>query len=476
MNLIEPLLREATERFSLGNGASPLFSSLLALIVNPQNGGIAGFFSRFQQAGLGNLISSWMGRGENIPISPNQLEQVLGGDTVGRLAASAGLPAAAAAPAMAFMLPKLIDFLTPDGAIPSAIPAWASAYLPASLSGLTAPAGVTERSVDRDYSANYPTPTDGSRRSAAAVLDRPADEPVRSGGGGWWKWLLPLLLLGLLGWLFSQFLGRRPEPQPAVEAPAANSPATTAAPPTAAVNSTLSLNNVDGTVQYSGVVPDEPTKTTIVDNLKQAFGDRISGDLTVNPAAKAAAWLPGLGGALAAFNLPGASLNIDGDTINVGGALPDAEKTAMIDKLKSAFGSQFKFGDAAASGGATSPAATTQTAVKDLNLDNINFETGSAEITADSMSVVEKDAEAIKALPAGTKIEIGGHTDNTGDANFNRTLSEDRANAVKDELVRLGVDANILTATGYGSDKAIADNNTEEGRLKNRRIEFTIVP
>jgi OmpA-OmpF porin, OOP family len=92
------------------------------------------------------------------------------------------------------------------------------------------------------------------------------------------------------------------------------------------------------------------------------------------------------------------------------------------------------------------------------------------------MTVVEKDAAAIKALPAGTKIEIGGHTDNTGDPNFNTTLSEDRANAVKDELVKLGVDGNTLTAKGYGSTKAIADNDSPEGRLKNRRIEFTIAP
>jgi OmpA-OmpF porin, OOP family len=92
------------------------------------------------------------------------------------------------------------------------------------------------------------------------------------------------------------------------------------------------------------------------------------------------------------------------------------------------------------------------------------------------MTVVQKDADAIKAMPAGTKIEIGGHTDNTGDPNFNTTLSDDRANAVKDELVNLGVDAAMLTAKGYGSEKPIADNNTEEGRLKNRRIEFVVAP
>jgi OmpA-OmpF porin, OOP family len=473
MNIIDPLLQEATERFSLGNGASPLFSSLLSLIVNPQNGGIAGFFSRFQQAGLGNLVSSWMGNGENNPVSANQLEQVLGGETLGRLAASAGLPMAAATPAIAFMLPKLMSFLTPDGVIPSVIPAWASAYLPASLSGLAAPATSSfDRTTERNYTANYPDAgVETSRRSSAAVIDRQPVELERKEGGGWWKWLLPLLLLGLLGWLFAQFLGRKPEP---AIAPVTSAPTAPAAPAATEVNSSLSLNNVDGTMQYSGVVRDDATKTTILDNLKQAFGDKVKGDITVNPAAKAAAWLPGLGGALAAMNLPGAALNIDGNAINLGGNLPAGDKTAMLDKLKSAFGSQFQFGGGSTS--AAAPAAAAQETVKSLNLDNINFETGSAEITADSMTVVQKDADAIKAMPAGTKIEIGGHTDNTGDPNFNTTLSDDRANAVKDELVKLGVDAAMLTAKGYGSEKAIADNNTEEGRLKNRRIEFVVTP
>lgn len=366
MNIIDPLLKEATERFSLGNGASPLFSSLLSLIVNPQNGGIAGFFSRFQQAGLGNVASSWMGHGDNNPISANQLEQVLGGETIGRIAASAGLPVAAATPAIAFMLPKIIDLLTPDGAIPSAIPAWASAYLPAGLTGLAAPtaASFTDRE-DRSLAANYPDPgVETSRQSGAAVIDRPAVEPVRTEGGAWWKWLLPLVLLGLLGWLFAQFLGRKPVEQatvdPVVTAPAATSPDTTA-----------------------------PV-------------------VTASPAATAS---------------------------------PTAVET-----------------------------------VKPLELSNINFETGSANITADSLSVMSQDAEVIKAMPAGTKIEIGGHTDNTGDPTSNLTLSQERADAVKDELVRLGVDADMLTTKGYGSTRAIADNNTPEGQLRNRRIEFVVVP
>jgi outer membrane protein OmpA-like peptidoglycan-associated protein/uncharacterized protein YidB (DUF937 family) len=387
MNIIDPLLREATERFSLGNGASPLFSSLLSLIVNPQNGGIAGFLSHFQQAGLGSLVSSWMGHGDNNPISANQLEQGLGGETLGRLATSAGLPVAVAVPAMAFMLPKIIDLLTPNGSIPSAIPAWASAYLPAGLSGLaaTTTGSFTERDIDRSFTANYPNPgAEMSRRSGAAVIDRPSVAPVRTEGGAWWKWLLPLVLLGLLGWLFSQFLGRKPVEQTAV-APAVTMPAVPAS----------SAVSASSAVPPSSIVPGSST-------------------------------------------VPGSS------AITASPAVP-ASSTAI------------------------------ETG-KPLELGNINFETESADITDESLNVIVTAAEAIKAMPAGTKIEIGGHTDNIGDPNFNTPLSQDRANAVKDQLIKLGVNADMLTAKGYGSTEAIADNNTPEGRLKNRRIEFVVLP
>jgi OmpA-OmpF porin, OOP family len=415
MNIIDPLLKEATERFSLGNGASPLFSSLLSLIVNPQNGGIAGFFSRFQQAGLGNLVSSWMGHGDNNPISANQLEQVLGGETVGRLAASAGLPAATAAPAMAFMLPKIIDHLTPDGAIPSAIPAWAGAFLPAGLAGLAASTigGFTERDTDRSLTANYPDPgVEVSRRSGAAVIDRSPVAPVRTEGGAWWKWLLPLVLLGLLGWLFSQFLGRKPVEQTTV-APTVTTPAVTGSS-TATGSSTVTGSPA---VTGSSTVTGSPT----VAGSSAATG---SSTVTGSPAGSSAAT-----GSPAVTGSPAAT-----------------ESSTATETLKS------------------------------FNLSNINFETGSANIIADSLNVMDKNAEAIKAMPAGTKIEIGGHTDNTGDPNFNTTLSQDRANAVKDELVKLGVNADMLTTKGYGSTKAIADNSTSEGKLKNRRIEFVVTP
>ena len=112
--------------------------------------------------------------------------------------------------------------------------------------------------------------------------------------------------------------------------------------------------------------------------------------------------------------------------------------------------------------------------VKALNLMVIHFDTDSARISADSMAILAKAATVIKAAPSGTRIEVGGHTDNTGDAAANLTLSRDRAAAVVAQLAKDGVDPASLTSEGYGQDKPVADNDTEEGRAKNRRIEFTV--
>ena len=75
----------------------------------------------------------------------------------------------------------------------------------------------------------------------------------------------------------------------------------------------------------------------------------------------------------------------------------------------------------------------------------------------------------------GIKIEIGGHTDNQGSQTYNEKLSNDRAKAVYDYLVNKGIDSNRMSYKGYGLNKPIASNDTEEGRALNRRTEFTIV-
>ena len=107
-----------------------------------------------------------------------------------------------------------------------------------------------------------------------------------------------------------------------------------------------------------------------------------------------------------------------------------------------------------------------------LNLEIINFSTGSATIPEYSTAFLNKAAEVIKMSPSGMTIEIGGHTDNTGEAAANLALSQQRADAVKNYLVQQGVQGTQLTAKGYGDTRPIASNDTDEGRFRNRRIEF----
>ncbi len=112
---------------------------------------------------------------------------------------------------------------------------------------------------------------------------------------------------------------------------------------------------------------------------------------------------------------------------------------------------------------------------RDLNtiftFDRISFETGSARLTEESAIQVKNLGAILRAYP-DAELTITGHTDNTGEAEANQKLSEDRAFAVKSRLVELGVDGDRVSTTGAGSTEPIADNDTEEGRLSNRRIDM----
>ncbi|MBI4757192.1 MAG: sodium-translocating pyrophosphatase [Betaproteobacteria bacterium] len=110
--------------------------------------------------------------------------------------------------------------------------------------------------------------------------------------------------------------------------------------------------------------------------------------------------------------------------------------------------------------------------VKALNLQVVNFPSGASAIPEENKALLDKSAEIMKQAPAGTKLELGGHTDSTGDAAANDQLSQARAEAVRQYLVDKGVAADVLSAKGYGASKPVADNATDEGRFRNRRIEF----
>jgi outer membrane protein OmpA-like peptidoglycan-associated protein len=107
-------------------------------------------------------------------------------------------------------------------------------------------------------------------------------------------------------------------------------------------------------------------------------------------------------------------------------------------------------------------------------LRNIFFETASFALLPASTAELNNLVGLMKATPA-LRIEVGGHTDNVGNDAANQLLSEQRANAVRDFLVKQGIDASRVVAKGYGETKPVATNETDEGRAQNRRTEVTVL-
>ncbi len=104
-------------------------------------------------------------------------------------------------------------------------------------------------------------------------------------------------------------------------------------------------------------------------------------------------------------------------------------------------------------------------------LEGVNFETNSANLTADAQTVLDRVASALRGNPE-VRVRVAGHTDSTGARSYNVTLSQSRAESVVAYLTAAGVAADRMEAAGFGPDRPIADNATAEGRLENRRVEL----
>ena len=102
---------------------------------------------------------------------------------------------------------------------------------------------------------------------------------------------------------------------------------------------------------------------------------------------------------------------------------------------------------------------------------NILFETGKSKIQNESLPIIDQVYQLMK-LDLTLKISVEGHTDNVGDAASNKKLSTDRAKSVMDALIVKGIDKTRLSYIGWGQEKPVADNRTDEGKSKNRRVEI----
>jgi OmpA-OmpF porin, OOP family len=232
------------------------------------------------------------------------------------------------------------------------------------------------------------------------------------------------------------------------------------------------------TLTLTGYVPDNNTHAALVAAAgRKFFSEKVVDNLKASvgaPGGFASAVAPALG---ALSRLSTGTLVVSDREVKLSGdALYDVAAGQIRGGLGKDFPQNWQFKPDISVKPAAAPVDATvcqQLFAELLAKGKIRFESGRADIEPDSAGLLDRLTET--ALRCSTaNIEIAGHTDADGEDGFNQMLSEKRAQAVADYLVKAGLPANRFTATGYGSTQPIAGNDTDEGKAQNRRIEFTV--
>jgi uncharacterized protein YidB (DUF937 family)/outer membrane protein OmpA-like peptidoglycan-associated protein len=217
--MFDMIIREVASKFGLGDKAGPLVQMLLAYMTNSQTGGLTGFIDKFKSAGMGSLVSSWLGGGANAQaISTSQVEQLFGGSggLLGMLTSKLGIGGSAASGALSFLLPSIIGKLTPGGSIPTSLPSEVMGFI-----------GNAKDLLGGGASA---------LAGGAAAATGAASAAAKS-SGGMMKWVALAIAALVAAYLLSQCSGKPATPAapkvepPKVEAPKVETPAPVAAAP-----------------------------------------------------------------------------------------------------------------------------------------------------------------------------------------------------------------------------------------------------
>jgi uncharacterized protein YidB (DUF937 family) len=118
MSFFDDLVGKVTGAIKGPEGQGGLVEGVMGLLTNQETGGLSGLMQSFNQQGLGDIISSWVGTGDNAAITPEQIQGVLGRDAIQQLAEKSGISVDAAKAQLSELLPSLIDKITPEGKIP----------------------------------------------------------------------------------------------------------------------------------------------------------------------------------------------------------------------------------------------------------------------------------------------------------------------------------------------------------------------
>ena len=235
---------------------------------------------------------------------------------------------------------------------------------------------------------------------------------------------------------------------------------------------------VGARLTLSGYVPDNDVHAAIVAAAKRKFfNEQVVDNLKASLGAPGG-FAKGIAAALGALSrLSTGSLTVSDIDVKLAG---DALYDAAIDQIRSTLSADLPQGWHAAADISMKPPASSvdppvcqQLFSELLAKAKIRFESGKATIDPDSSGLLDNMIETAMRCPSAS-IEVGGHTDSDGDEAGNLALSQRRAQAVVDYLVKAGIPADRLTAVGYGQSQPVASNDTDQGKAQNRRIEFVV--
>lgn len=256
------------------------------------------------------------------------------------------------------------------------------------------------------------------------------------------------------------------------------------AAPTAAVAATAAsassgplpaavASSADNPVIVAGTVPDEATRVAVLTRLRALYGearvvDRIEVDNVVAPPNWQSHVVNLLGDDLR--QVSGGQLEINGNVVRMQGEVGnEAQRQQLASRMSTSLNRTWTVHNGLRVSGS-------KQAVLDQALANrtIEFQSGSANLTAQGIAVLEQMATAMRSIGTA-RVRISGHTDNVGARAANVALSQSRADAVRRYLESAGIEASRMSVQGLGPDRPVADNSSADGRARNRRIEFTVL-
>ena len=227
-----------------------------------------------------------------------------------------------------------------------------------------------------------------------------------------------------------------------------------------------------GQVVVAGTVPDEATRVAVITRLRELYGaERVVDQLALGSVVAPPQWSQHVQKLLSPSlkQVSHGQLSVQGQTVDLKGEVGnEAVRQQLASEMAQSLNPTYTVRNGLR-------VAVQEQAVVDQALANriVEFEPGSAVLRPAGLLILDEMAAALARLP-GRRFEVIGHTDAQGSHASNVSLSLARAQAIKGYLVSKGLPADSLSTSGLGPDQPVASNATEEGRARNRRIEFRV--